>query len=154
MQNQELQQAIMEMLQSELSAMHYYQHASRFIKDSGASYHFNLLAQEELEHARTFYGVYPGDDLPDFEELVKDSAHREAKLSSLDPKLLGRLNERAALQLAIKMEEEVANSLHVMLENVRNPAARVAIEENIESTLSHLQLIKEDFQRMFEPKNS
>lgn len=154
MQNQELQQAILEMLQSELSAMHYYQHASRFIKDSGASYHFTLLAQEELEHARTFYGVYPGNDLPDFEELVKDSTNREAILSSVDPKLLGRLNERAALQLAIKMEEEVANSLQLLLENVQNPAARTVIEENIESTLSHLQLIKEDFQRMFKPENN
>lgn len=154
MENRELQQAVLKMLQSELSAMHYYQHASRFIKDKGASYHFNLLAQEELEHARTFYGVYPGNDLPEFEELIKDSTNREAILNSLDPKLLGRLNERAALQLAIKMEEEVANSLQRILEEVRNPAARLVIEENIESTLGHLDLIKEDFERMFRPEKN
>lgn len=151
MQNLELQQAVLKMLQAELSAMHYYQHASRFIKDSGASYHFNLLAQEELEHARTFYGVYPGNDLPAFEELVKDSTNREAILKSVDSKLLSRLNERAALQLAIKMEEEVANNLRLMLTDVRNPAARVVIEGNLDSTLGHLELIKEDFQRMFGP---
>ena len=108
MQDKELKQAILKMLQAELEAMHYYQQASRFIKDNGAIYHFNLLAQEELEHARTFYSVYPGDDLPEFDTLIKTMPNQQAILDSIDPQLMGRLNERTALQLAMKMEEEVA----------------------------------------------
>lgn len=154
MRDKELKQVLLKMLQAELEAMHYYQQASRFLKDNGAIYHFNLLAQEELEHARTFHAVYPGDDLADFEDLVKTMPNRQATLDAIDPQLMGRLNERTALQLAIKMEEEVANSLKRMLGEVRSPAAEAVIEENIASTLGHLQLIKEDYQRIFEPLNN
>ena len=150
MQDIELNQALRKMLQAELEAMRYYQQASRFIKDEAASYHFNLLAQEELEHARTFYAVYPGDKLPAFDELVKSMSSQNAALGAIDPQLMGRLNERTALQLAMKMEEEVANSLQRLLGEVSSPAARAVIEENIDSTLGHLELISEDYQRIFE----
>lgn len=149
MQDFELKQALLKMLQAELEAMHYYQQASRYIKDKGASYHFNLLAQEELEHARTFYAVYPGDDLAAFDELVKTMSDPKTALDTVDPLLMSKLNEKTALQLAMKMEEEVASSLKRMLGEVSSPAARAVIEENIDSTLGHLQLIKEDYQRIF-----
>jgi rubrerythrin len=149
MQDRELKQALLKMLQAELDAMHYYQRASHFIKDKGASYHFNLLAQEELEHARTFYSVYPGDDLPDFDELIKTNPNQKTQ-NAIDPQLLGRLNEQTALQLAMRMEEDVAKSLEQMLTEVTSPAARAVIEENIDSTLGHYELIKEDYLRLFE----
>lgn len=150
MQNSELKQALLEMLQAELEAMYYYQQASRYIKDNGAIYHFNLLAQEELEHARTFYAVYPGDDLATFDELVKTMPNQKATLDAIDPELMGELNEKTALKLAIKMEEKVAKNLKRMLGEVSSPAAKAVIEENIDSTLGHLELIKEDYQRIFD----
>ena len=70
MANKELKLALRKMLQVELEAMQFYQQATRFMQDEGAIFHFNQLAQEELEHARTFYDVYPDDDLPAFEQLV------------------------------------------------------------------------------------
>lgn len=148
MKDAELQQALLKMLQAELDAMHYYQQASRFMQDEAAIYHFNLLAQEELEHARTFYAVYPGDDLPSFEELVKNMSDSQAA-TAIDPQLMGRLNEQTALQLAQKMEEEVAEVLKQLLSEVSNPAAQAVIQENIDSTLGHLELIRDDYQRIF-----
>ncbi|MCK4622798.1 MAG: hypothetical protein KAT62_11365 [Desulfuromonadales bacterium] len=148
MKDAELQQALLKMLQAELDAMHYYQQASRFMQDEAAIYHFNLLAQEELEHARTFYSVYPGDDLPSFEELVKNMSDSQAA-TTIDPQLMGRLNEQTALQLAQKMEEEVAEVLKQLLSEVSNPAAQAVIQENIDSTLGHLELIQDDYQRIF-----
>ncbi len=148
MKDAELQQALLKMLQAELDAMHYYQQASRFMQDEAAIYHFNLLAQEELEHARTFYTVYPGDDLPSFEELVKNMSDSQAA-TAIDPQLMGRLNEQTALQLAQKMEEEVAEVLKQLLSEVSNPAAQAVIQENIDSTLGHLELIRDDYQRIF-----
>ncbi len=150
MTENELNQALLKMLRAELEAMHYYQQGSRYIKDNAAIYHFNLLAQEELEHARTFYSVYPGNDLPEFDELVKNLLDQRAMLDAIDPQLMGRLNERTALQLAMKMEEEIANGLKMMLREVSSPGAKAVIEENIDSTLGHLELIQEDYQRLFE----
>lgn len=62
---------------------------------------------------------------------------------------MGRLNEQTALQLAQKMEEEVAEVLKQLLSEVSNPAAQAVIQENIDSTLGHLELIRDDYQRIF-----
>ncbi len=150
MDERELRQALRKMLQSELEAMQYYQQASRYMQDEAASYHFNLLAQEELEHARTFYEVYPGDDLPEFADLIKQLPKQSAALNSIDQQLMARLSEQHALQLAIKMEAAVADNLKRMLARIHSPAARITIEKNIESTLNHLELIEQDYQRLFE----
>ena len=149
MQDQELKQALRKMLQVELEAMQYYQQASRFIKDEGASYHFNLLAQEELEHARTFHAVYPDNDLPPLEDLVRALPANKLFLSIIDQELMTRLTEQHALQLAMKLEKAVADKLRQLLDNVSSPAGRIAIEKNIESTLGHLDLISQDYDRLF-----
>lgn len=149
MRNQELEQMLREMLQTELEAMDYYQQASRYMQDEGAIFHFNLLAQEELEHARTFYDVYPGDDLPEFEELVSQVQEQQTADKLIDPQLMGRLTEQNALQLAMKMEQTVADQLQKNLKEAGSPSARVVIEQNIASTLDHLDLIKDDYRRLF-----
>lgn len=154
MQDTELKQAVLKMLRAELDAMNFYQQASCYIKDQAAIYHFNILAEEELEHARVFYALYPADDRVEFDELVKTLPNQKATQSTIDPLLLGKLNEQTALQLAMKMEEEVANNLQLMLKKVSSPAAKEAIEENLDSTLGHLELIQEDYQRIFEPPTS
>jgi len=149
MENQELKLALGKMLQVELEAMQYYQQASKFVKDEGASYHFNLLAQEELEHARTFHAVFPDDNLPPLEEMVRSLPAEKLLLSIIDQELMARLTEQHALQMAMKLENAVAEKLQQLLNNVQSPAARAAIEKNIESTLGHLQLITEDYERLF-----
>ena len=149
MDEMELRQALRKMLQVELEAMRYYQQACRYMKDPGAIHHFNLLAQEELEHARTFHAVYPGADLPPLDTLVQDLPDTPSQLNIIDQELMARLTEQHALQLAIRLEKAVADNLEQLLKNVNSPAARAAIEKNIESTLGHLELIRQDFRRLF-----
>lgn len=150
MEETELKSILLKMLQAELDAMHYYQQAARLLQDEDAIYHFNLLAQEELEHARTFYAVYPDKELPSFAELLKTGSNLPTTRGVLDPQRIGRLDERAALQLAIEMENRLADDLKQMLEEIHSPAARAVIEENIKSTLGHSELIEDDFLRIFE----
>ena len=147
--DQELKQALRNMLQIELEAMQFYQQASRFLQDEGAIYHFDQLAQEELEHARIFYAVYPDTDLPDLAQLVQELPQQITRLNVVDQHLVARMTEHQALQLAIKLEKATADNLQKILEQVQSPAARAAIEQNIESTLGHLALIEQDYQRLF-----
>ena len=149
MADQELKRALRKMLQVELEAMQYYQQTTRFMQDEGAIRHFNQLAQEELEHARTFYEIYPDNDLPEFAELVKNMPNEKATLKGIDQHLVARLTEQHALQLAIKLEKAISDSLQKMLKQVQSPAARAVIDKNIESTLGHLELIEQDYKRLF-----
>lgn len=144
----ELKQALRNMLQIELEAMQFYQQASHYLQDEGAIYHFDQLAQEELQHARSFYDVYPGTDLSAFSQLVQDLPQQVATLKVIDQQLVARLTEQQALRLAMKMEKATADNLQKILEQVHSAAARAVIEQNIEATLGHLELIEQDYLRL------
>lgn len=147
--NQATQAAVKKMIQVELDAMNYYLQATRYMKDQGAIEHFNQLAREERDHAQSFYDIYPGDDLPPFDELVDRQQGENPLIHSIDGDLMARLDERQALQLAIRMEQEVEGSLRRMALQAGDPAVKAVLEKNAESTLNHLLLIKEDYQRLY-----
>ena len=147
--NSEIQQAVKKMIQVELDAMNYYQLATRYMKDQGAIDHFNQLASEEQDHARSFYDIYPGDDLPSFLEMVRNQPEESPLIQAIDGELMARLDERQALQLAIRLEQEVEGSLRRMVMKAGDPAVKTVLEKNAESTLNHLLLIKQDYQRLY-----
>lgn len=147
--NREIQLAVKKMIQVELDAMNYYREATRYMKDRGAIEHFHQLAKEEEEHAQSFYEIYPGDDLPPFAELVRNQPEESPLIHSIDGELMARLDERQALQLAMQLEQEVEGSLRRMVLKAGDPAVKAVLEKNADSTLNHLLLIKEDFQRLY-----
>jgi len=147
--NREIQLVVKKMIQVELDAMNYYRQATRYMKDQGAIDHFNQLASEEQDHAWSFYEIYPGDDLPEFAEMVQHQPEKSPLIQSIDGELMARLDERQALQLAIRLEQEVEGSLRRMVMKAGDPAVKAVLEKNAESTLNHLVLIKEDYQRLY-----
>lgn len=150
MQQVELKSAIRKMIQVELDAMHYYLKASTVMRDEGAIFHFSLLADEEREHARSFYQIYPGDDLEPFDQLAgMEPADNNPVVKTMDTGLMARLDERQALQLAMKLEKEVETALTRMATEVRDPAAREVIKQNAESTQNHYEMIATDYARLY-----
>ncbi|MCF6178116.1 MAG: ferritin [Geopsychrobacter sp.] len=145
----ELKTAVRKMIQVELDAMNYYLKATEAMQDEGAIFNFNLLADEEREHARSFYQIYPGDDLPVFDELLKQAEVSPQLTQSIDIGLIARLNERQALQLAMKLEKEVEGNLRKMATKLKNTEARAVIEKNAESTLIHYEMIATDYARLY-----
>jgi len=150
MKTTELKSAIRKMIQVELDAMLYYQKATEAMQDEGAIFNFNLLADEEREHARSFYEIYPGDELPTFDEMVIQAQENTTIAQLLDIGLIARLDECQALQLAMKLEKEVEGNLRKMALELNNPDARAVVEKNAESTLSHYEMIAADFTRLYE----
>ncbi len=146
----ELNTAIRKMIQVELDAMHYYLKATELMQDEGAIFHFTLLAEEEQEHARSFYEIYPGDDLPPFEKILSESTANAPIIKSLDIGLIARLDERQALQLAMKLEKELEGNLRKISLELKCDEARAVIERNAESTLNHYEMIASDYARLYE----
>jgi rubrerythrin len=147
--NRKMQQALKKMIQIELDAMHYYRQATKHMKDKGAIDHFNQLAQEELEHAQSFYQIYVGDDLPPLTEMVRTQPEGSSLVQARDGDLLARLDERQALQLAIRLEQEVESSLRRLVLSAGDPEVKAVVEKNADSTLNHLQLIQQDYRRLY-----
>lgn len=64
MEQQHFQDIVSRMIQVEFEAMHFYRKAAACLQDEEASFHFELLAAEELEHARSFYDLTTAKRLP------------------------------------------------------------------------------------------
>jgi len=146
----ELRAAIRKMIQVELDARHYYLKAIEAMQDEGAISHFTLLAAEELEHARSFYQIYPGEELPPFERMLTESTASISVIKSIDIGLMARLDERQALQLAMRLEKELEGNLRIMASGLKSAEARAVIEKNAESTLGHYEMIAADYARLYE----
>ena len=79
MDKQELKQALRKMLQVELEAMQYYQQASRYMKDEGAIYHFNLLAQDPANRVPLSWEVEWPTPPPEPATYQRDPRIRDAE---------------------------------------------------------------------------
>lgn len=145
----ELKNTIRKMIQVELDAMHYYRKSTEAMQDEGAIFHFNLLADEELEHARSFYQIYPGDDLPPLEDMLMEISRDSVVAKNVDIGLMARLDERQALQLAMKLEQELEGNLRRMIGTINNSEARAVIEKNAVSTQNHYEMIAADYERLY-----
>lgn len=145
MVNQNHLNVIRQMVDTELEAMNYYQHIARILEDADAKFHFEMLADEELEHARDFYQLFPEIDLPTFDQIA-NLARQRFKKDKL-PRLT-HFDQFTALEYAYNLEREVEENLQQVLQQTSDRVARQIIRKNIESTDGHAQLIELELMRL------
>lgn len=148
MNEQDYRNSIQQMINIELRAMTFYQHAACLLEDPEARFDFEMLADEELEHARIFYELYPDREIPPFETLVSQA--QALRQPELERQMAG-LNQQQALQVALDMELKVESDLRQLLEQFPGERARTVIRKNLDSTSCHAQLIAEDLRRFGVP---
>lgn len=142
----DVQEAIKRSIQTEKNAMNFYRMAARHMKKENARRFFELLAEEEKEHAWQFYQLYRKNDLPDFEEFMAATSETEEDwLSARERKLLRDLRVRKAMELAMAKELKLEKQLRDLAKNIRNPKVRQIFEANADSTHRHYQLIESEY---------
>ena len=81
----ELQDAIRRSIQTEKNAMDFYRLGAGHMREEKARKTFELLSQEEREHAAWFYRIYQGGDIPDFDAFIAGDPRMESDwLSDLE----------------------------------------------------------------------
>ncbi len=142
----DLQQAIKEAVQTEKDAMDYYRYCAERIAEEKARKVFELLAREELEHARQFYKVYRGGELPPFEEFIAQPANADSVwLADLEELMIGDFDERKALELAIDKEEALERYLRQTAAKISDPEVKKIYLSNASSTHHHKELVEEEY---------
>jgi len=145
-ENVDVQEAVRRSIQTEKNARDFYLLGARHMKDGLAKKGFQILAKEEEEHAKMFYDIYPGDDLPPFEELMAEAPDRESDwLTALEQELMGELNERRALELAMEKEEKLAEALRDLAGKIADPKVKEVFLKNADSTHQHYEIIESEF---------
>ena len=102
----DVQKAIKDSIQTEKDAMDFYKYGAERMMEDKARQTFEILAREEYQHAESFYRIYPGDDIPSFQEFMSAPPNTESDWwKGLQNLLMQDFDERKALELAIEQED-------------------------------------------------
>ncbi len=148
-ENVDVQEAIKRSIRTEKYARDFYLLGAKHMKNQQARRTFELLAAEEVDHAKTFYDIYPGDDLPDFSEyMALDSTPGSDWLTDLERALMEGISERKAMELAMDKELKLEQALRDLAGKISDEAVRAVFIQNAESTHQHYVLIESEYARL------
>ena len=146
----DVQQALKSAIQTEKDAMDFYKFGAQQMPDDKARQTFEMLARDEMQHARMFYNAYKGTDIPSFEAYINSPPDTESSWwKGLQQLMLGDFDERKALELAIEQEEVLEKELRATARKIADPEIRAIYEANASSTHGHAVLVTEDYKAMF-----
>lgn len=146
----DVQQALKSAIQTEKDAMDFYKFGAQQMPDDKARQTFEMLARDEMQHARMFYNAYKGSDIPSFEAYINSPPDTGSSWwKGLQQLMLGDFDERKALELAIEQEEVLEKELRATARKIADPEIRAIYEANASSTHGHAVLVTEDYKAMF-----
>jgi len=147
--NAAIQKAILDSIQTEKNAMDFYLQAAGRMKDPDAIRTFEVLAREEREHAGHFLKIYKGSELPDFEAFMnRPPAADSPWLKELKEEVSDDFNERKAMRLAMRKEQELEQSLREGAARMSDPDVKAIYLKNAEETRNHYSIIEAEYARL------
>ncbi|BCA80703.1 ferritin family protein [Desulfuromonas sp. AOP6] len=145
----DLQEAIKRSIQTEKNAMDFYRLAATHMKDADAKRVFEVLARDEKEHAGQFFAIYKGSEINSFDDFIATPPKEESDwMADLRKMLNADFNERQAMELAMKKEQQLEKALREMAAKVDDPQVRQVYEDNAKSTNHHYQVIESEYARL------
>ncbi len=145
----DIQEAIKRSIQTEKNAMNFYQLGARQMKNTDARRVFELLAQEEREHAGHFYRIYRGGDMPSLEAFLDSPPDNESSwIVSIARAIDGDFSEQKALELALEREKNLEEVLLETAAKIAEKDVREVYELNARETRNHYLLIESEYARL------
>jgi rubrerythrin len=145
----DVQKAIKSSIQTEKNAMNFYQLGARQMKDPEAMRTFSLLAREEREHARQFYGIYQGTDIPSLDDFLDTTPDNESSwMASINKLIDENFTEQKALELAMDRETNLEKTLRETAARMNDPEVRAVYELNAKETHNHYLMIESEYARL------
>ncbi|MGK2945819.1 MAG: ferritin-like domain-containing protein [Desulfuromonadales bacterium] len=145
----DVQEAVKRSIQVEKNARDFYRLGASHMKDAQARKTFELLAREETEHAKWFYDIYEGTDIPDFDAFMAvDPSPDSDWLSDLEKQLMAGFNVRRAMELAMEKELKLEEALRKMSDKITDSKVREVFLLNVRSTHHHYELIESEYARL------
>jgi rubrerythrin len=145
----DMQEAVKRSIQVEKNARDFYRLGASHMKDAQARKTFELLAREEAEHAKWFYDIYEGSDIPDFDAFMAvDPSPDSDWLSDLEKQLMAGFNIRRAMELAMEKELKLEEALRQMSDKITDSKVREVFLLNARSTHHHYELIESEYARL------
>ena len=145
-ENVDIQEAIKRSILVDKCARDFYRLGATHMNDERAKKTFDLLASEKEEHARWFYDIYEGSDIPDFDAFMAVDPNSDLDwLNDKEKALMKDMDERHALELAMNKSQVLEKSLRDIADKIADPQVSRVFLRNADATHQHYELIESEY---------
>ncbi len=142
----DIQEAIKRSILVDKCARDFYRLGSMHMNDERAKKTFELLASEKEEHAKRFYDIYEGTDIPDFEAFMAVDPKTDLDwLNDKEKALMKDMDERHALELAMDKSQILVKSLRDIANKIADSQVKSVFLKNADAAQQHYQLVESEY---------
>ena len=141
-----IQEALKMAIQAEKDSMDFYRRASAATKNVRAKKVFDLLANEEVGHLKSFFDHYKGGDFGDLKSFMESPPNKKnSTYQALEKAISGETHEQAALEIALKEEKSCIEQYSVIVKDIIDPLVRAVFQKVVKETENHYALIEDEY---------
>lgn len=144
-----VQEALKLAIKGEKDSMDFYRKAASVTSNERAKKVFDLLANEEVGHLKSFFDHYKGGDFGDVAAyMAQPPDTKNPTYAALMKAVSEETPEQQALELAIKEEKSCIDQYTVLAKDIIDPLVRSIFERVIKETEKHLAMIEEEYRHI------
>jgi rubrerythrin len=150
-----LEEALKLAIRAEKDSMDFYRRAASVTKNERAKKVFELLANEEVGHLKSFFNHYKGGDFGDLKAYMESPPDlKNATYLALEKAIDAETHEQRALEIALKEEKACIDQYTVLAKDIVDPLVRAIFERVIKETQGHYDIIEDEYMHVMAMVNS
>lgn len=141
-----IQEALKLAIQTEKDSMDFYRRAAAVTKNERAKKVFELLANEEVGHLKSFFDHYRGGEFGDLKAFMESPPNKKnATFLALEKAIDENTHEQKALEIALKEEKAGIEQYTLLVRDIIDPLVRGVFERVIKETQGHYDMIEDEY---------
>lgn len=141
-----LQEALKLAVQAEKDSMDFYRRAASVTKNERAKKVFDLLANEEVGHLKSFLEHYKGTEFGDLKSYIDSPPNaKSATIMALEKAIKEDTHEQQALEIALKEEKSGIQQYTHLVKDIIDPLVRGVFERVIKESQGHYDMIEDEY---------
>ena len=141
-----LQEALKMAIQAEKDSMDFYRRAASVTQNERAKKVFELLANEEVGHLKSFFDHYKGGEFGDLKSFIESPPDmKNATYMALEKAITANTHEKEALEIALKEEKACVDQYSGFAKDIVDPLVKAVFERVIKETQNHYDLIEDEY---------
>lgn len=144
-----MQEALKRAIKGEKDSIDFYRKAAANAKNERAKKVFELLANEEVGHLKSFFQHYKGSEFGDVESYMKTSPDTSnSTYKALLKAVCEDTMEKQALEIAMKEEKSVVDEYTVLAKDIVDPLVKGIFERVVKETQGHYDMIEDEYMHL------
>jgi len=141
-----VQEALKLAVQGEKDSLDFYRKAAVVTKNDRAKKVFELLANEEVGHLKSFFEHYKGGEFGDLKTFIDSPPDKKsATILALEKAINENTHEQKALEIALKEEKSCIEQYTLLAKDIIDPLVKGIFVRVVKETQNHYDMIEDEY---------